>query len=178
VRITVETDERAYDEFPFTFTVRERSDEPMIGEPAPPSVQPTLATVTSIEEIDSSYPPRPAMHETTIADAVASGRPAVIAFATPAYCTSRICAPVMETVMDPLFAEFGDRATFIHVEPFVLRDLREANARNPVPAAREWRLQTEPWLFVVGADGAVRAKFEGIIGVDEVEQALLAALAP
>jgi hypothetical protein len=118
------------------------------------------------------------MHQTTIADAVTSGRPTVIAFATPAFCTSRVCAPVMDTVMDPLFARYSDVATFVHVEPYVLRDVREANVRNPVPAAREWMLQSEPWVFVIGRDGLVRAKFQRIIGVDEVEAELLAALEP
>ena len=147
-------------------------------ETATVGAQATLATVASVEEIDSSYPARPAMHETTIADATTSGRPSVIAFATPAFCTTRTCAPVMDTVMDPLFEEYGERAEFIHIEPYVLRDLRSSFVRNPVPAAREWQLQTEPWVFVVGRDGRVLAKFEGIVGVDEVQAALLAALEP
>jgi hypothetical protein len=177
VRVAVSTDDQAFEEFPFRFTVRERSDEPMIGDAAPPSEQATLGTVTAIEEIDSSYPPRTAMHDTTIASAISSGSPSVVAFATPAFCTSRTCAPVMDTVMDPLFTTYGDRAEFIHVEPYVLRDLRSSFARNPVPAAREWQLQTEPWIFVVGRDGRVTAKFEGIVSVDEVESALKAVLA-
>ena len=123
MRIAVTTPERSYDEFPFRFTVRERSPEPMIGEAAPASAQETTAT-TAIDEIDSSYPLRPHMHDRTIAAALTEGRPTMIAFATPAFCTSRVCAPVMDTVMDPLYERYGDRATFIHVEPFVLRDLR------------------------------------------------------
>ena len=174
VRIAVMTPERTYDEFPFQFSVRERTPEPMIGEPAPASMQATTANAP-IEEIDSSYPPRPHMHDRTIADALAEKRPLVIAFATPAFCTSRTCAPVMDTVMDPLYERYGDQATFIHVEPYVLSDLRNGFVQNPVPAAREWQLQSEPWIFVVDAQGRVAAKFEGIVGVDEVEAALAGA---
>lgn len=176
VRITVATPDRTYDEFPFRFTVRERSEEPMIGDPAPPSLQATLATEPNIEEIDSSSPPRPEMHNLTIADAVMSGKPAVIAFATPAFCHSRLCAPIMDTVMDPLAARFEDVAWFIHVEPNVLRDLRAGFVENAVPATREWKLQSEPWIFVVGRDGRIAAKFEGIVALDEVEAALQRAL--
>jgi hypothetical protein len=82
----------------------------------------------------------------------------------------------MDEIMDPLAAEYGDEAIFIHIEPFLLRDLREANARNPVPAVLDWRLQGEPWVFVVGSDGNVAAKFEGIAALDEVEGALERAL--
>lgn len=178
VKVSATLGAETFDESPFRFNVREDSSEPSIGDEAPRSVQQVLANVADIEEIDSSSPPRPAMHETTIADAVTSGKPAVIAFATPAYCRSRICAPVMETVMDPLAAEFGGRATFVHVEPFVLADLRAGFVQNPVPATREWRIESEPWIFVVGSDGRVAAKFEGIAALDEVRDALQAALQP
>lgn len=175
VRVTVAGE--TFDEAPYRFNVLERSSEPMVGEDAPRTVQQTLATAASIEDIDSSAPPRPDMHDTTIAEAVTSGEPAVIAFATPAYCRSRICAPVMDAVMDPLAEEFAGRAAFIHVEPFVLADLRAGFVQNPVPATREWRIESEPWMFVVGRDGRIAAKFEGVAGLDEVRDALNAALA-
>ena len=163
-------------ELPFRFNVLERTLEPAIGDRAPRSQQQTLATAASIDEIDSSFPPRPAMHDTTIAAAIDARRPAVVAFATPAYCTSRLCAPVMDTVMDPLAARYAGRATFIHIEPYVLSDLRASFRQNAVPATREWRLESEPWIFVIGADGRVAAKFEGVVALDEVEAALMLAL--
>jgi hypothetical protein len=160
----------------FQFSVMETTIEPALGDPAPPSLQATTAT-EPIESIDSSYPTRNSMHSMTIADAVASGRPSVIAFATPAYCTSRLCAPVMDEVVDPLSSRYEGEANFIHVEPFFLRDLREANARNPVPAVIEWRLQGEPWIFVLDRKGNIAGKFEGIVALDEVEAVLQLAVA-
>jgi hypothetical protein len=159
----------------FRFNVLEHSTEPAIGDPAPASMQQTLATA-AIEDIDSSFPPRAAMHDTTVADALRTGRPIVVAFATPAFCRSRTCAPVMDTVMDPLAAKYAGSATFIHIEPYVLRDVREDNVQNPVPATREWRLSTEPWIFVVDRQGRIAAKFEGITAPDEVESVLSLAL--
>lgn len=166
----------ALDEAPFRFNVLERSAEPMVGDDAPRSHQQVLAQAADIADIDSSYPPRPQMHDLTIADAIAAARPAVVAFATPAYCESRLCAPVMDTVMDPLYAAYHDRAAFIHVEPYVLRDMRAGFIQNAAPAAREWRIQSEPWIFVIGRDGKVAAKFQGVIARDEVEAALRNAL--
>ena len=164
-------------EVPFRFNVLERSSEPMIGGDAPRSTHATLATSTAIEDIDSSSPPRPHMHDVTIADAIARGRPSVIAFATPAYCLSRTCAPVMDTVMDPLFDRYSERASFIHIEPYALDDLRAGFIQTPEPVTREWGIQTEPWIFVVDAEGRVTAKFEGIAATEEVETALQDALA-
>jgi hypothetical protein len=41
---------------------------------------------------------------------------------------------------------------------------------------QQWGLPSEPWVFVVGADGKIRSKFEGAVGLDELEQAARAAL--
>lgn len=176
VQVTVVRDGTSPPPVPFRFNVLAHAPEPAIGDPAPASRQATLATVPRIEDIDSSYPPRPQMHDTTVADALASGKPIVVAFATPAFCQSRTCAPVMDTVMDPLYAKYRGQAVFIHIEPYELPQLRRSNVDEPVRAMREWNLQTEPWVFVVGRDGRVAGKFEGIMAADEVESVLVQAL--
>jgi hypothetical protein len=134
-------------------------------------VQQTLRDVGDISEIDSSSPPRTAMHELTIAEAIDSGRPTVVAFATPAFCQSRVCGPFMDTVVDPLFQRYGDRVNFVHVEPYVLGKARQGQL-VPIPAAEEWGLQTEPWLFIIDRQGRVAAKLEAIVALDEVEPVL------
>lgn len=178
VQVAITRGGRTLDPIPYRFTVLDHSDEPGVGDAAPASLQQTLATAANIDEIDSSYPPRPQMHQLTVADAIASGRPSVIAFATPAFCRSRTCAPVMDTVMDPLYAKYGTQANFIHIEPYDLQQLRQANIQDPVRATREWSLQSEPWVFVVDRRGRVAAKFEGIMAQDEVEAALQQTLSP
>ena len=37
---------------------------------------------------------------------------------------------------------------------------------------REWDLETEPWTFVVGADGKIVERYEGSVSVAELEEAL------
>ncbi|MBI2723437.1 MAG: hypothetical protein HYX50_00100 [Chloroflexi bacterium] len=174
--ISIARGSTTYDPIPYRFNVLDRTLEPMIGEPAPPSRQLTTADVADITEIDSSYPPRPGMHNQTVADALLTRKPTVIAFATPAFCRSRTCGPVMDTVMDPLFAAYGDRASFIHIEPYDLAALRQSNQQQPVQAMTDWNLTTEPWVFVVDRNGRVAAKFEGISSRPEVEAALLRTL--
>jgi hypothetical protein len=39
----------------------------------------------------------------------------------------------------------------------------------------EWGLTTEPWTFVVGADGRIASRFEGLVSVHELEAAVHAA---
>lgn len=175
--VTVTRNGKTEDPIPFRFNVLDHTPEPAVGDQAPPSRQATLADVPDLAEIDSSSPPRPSMHNITVADALATRQPVVLAFATPAFCQSRTCEPVMEAIMDPLSAMYAGRAIFIHIEPYALPTLRQSNVQVPVPATQEWRLQDEPWVFVIDRDGRIAAKFEGITAVDEVEAALTAALA-
>jgi len=174
--VTVTRNGKTEKPIPFRFDVVDHTPEPAIGDPAPLSRQATLADVSDISAIDSSYPPRPSMHNMTVADALATHEPIVLAFATPAFCETRICAPVMATVMDPLSAKYAGRVIFIHIEPYVLKDLRSSNNQVPVPATREWGIQDEPWVFVIDRSGHVAAKFEGITAFDEVDAAVQRAL--
>jgi len=177
VEVAVTLEGKKLDPIPFQFNVLEKSPEPAIGDPAPPSRQLTLADVADITEIDSSFPPRPHMHDITVADALATAKPIVVAFATPAFCESRTCGPVMDTVMDPLYEKYKGQAIFVHIEPYKLKELREGIARIPVEATQEWNLQTEPWLFVIDKQGKIAGKFEGITGLEEVETVLQRVLA-
>jgi hypothetical protein len=101
-----------------------------------------------------------------IADAIAQGKPQVIVFATPKFCTRRVCGPVVDVVRT-LLPAYGDRVVFTHQEIW-----RDAGASEFSPTVVEWGLQTEPWIFVVDGKGIVRAKFEGLTTAREIEAAL------
>ncbi len=153
------------------FFVAPTSSVPAIGAPAPRTVQPVLRDVRDIAEIDSSVPPRPELHTVTIAEAIAAGKPSLIAFATPAFCQTRFCGPVVDAVVAPLAKEYAARASFIHVEPYVLTEARKGKLL-PIPEMAEWGLASEPYLFVLDREGRVAGQFEGISEYDEVKRAL------
>jgi hypothetical protein len=158
------------------FNVLEEGTVPAIGDPAPRSEQLTLRDVADISEIDSTNPPNAEMHELTVAEALDKGKPVVVAFATPAFCTSRTCGPVMDKVVVPLFQKHRDRVNFVHIEPYDLQKARAGEGLVPVPALSEWGLQTEPWVFVIDKEGRIAGEFEGITSVEEVESVLLQVL--
>lgn len=155
------------------FFVRDATEpaEPRVGEPVPRSRQLTLADVRDIREIDSTLPPNPQLHDITVADALETGRPVVIAFATPAFCVTRFCGPIVERVLLPLSEQFAGRAEFLHIEPFVISEAREGRLEGTETTA-EWQLRSDPWIFVVDAQGVMFAKFEGIVEQEEVAEAL------
>lgn len=153
------------------FFVAATSAVPAIGAPAPRTVQPVLRDVRDIAEIDSSVPPRPELHTMTIAEATAAGKPSLIAFATPAFCQTRFCGPVIDAVVAPLAKEYAGRASFVHVEPYVLAEARKGKL-VPIKEMAEWGLASEPYLFVLDREGRVAAQFEGISEYDEVKRVL------
>lgn len=177
VEVEGQRDGEAFDPLRVRFTVLEQGTVPGIGEPAPRSQQLTLSDVADISEIDTSNPPHPELHDLTVAEALDAGKPLVVAFATPAFCTSRICGPVVDAVVVPLFEQYGEQAIFIHIEPWVLEDAR-AGELIPVETLAEWGLQTEPFIFVIDGDGLIAAKFEGITSAEEVGAALEELLGP
>ena len=177
VALAVEAGGRRYDPLlAAPVTVLERTPEPGIGDPLPASTHLTLRDVDDVSEVSSAPEPIAALSEPTVAEALASGQPVLVAIATPAFCQSRFCGPLLDQVVYPLYGEFAGRVRFVHVEPFDLAEARRGRL-VAVPLMAEWRLLTEPWIFVAGRDGRVAAKFEGIASIEEVRETLSALVA-
>lgn len=170
--LSVRIGDEEYDDVKVRFFVSEETTMPAIGDPVPPSTQPTVRDVADVAMIDSSTPPRPELHELTVAEAVANGKPTLVAFATPAFCQTRFCGPVVDSVVVPLYEKYGDRANFVHIEPYKLDEARNNGRLVPIPEMQEWGLPSEPWIFVLDASGKVAAKFEAIVSEEEVEPVL------
>lgn len=151
------------------FQVKPRSATPAVGDPVPASATLTGQTPQEIERFSSARPVDVSLYRVSIADALAERKPLVVLFATPGFCTSRTCGPSLE-VLQELRADYGGSANFVHVE--IYKDGRPNDKMEMVPAVAQWGLPSEPWLFVVGADGRLADKFEGSITVEEVRPSL------
>jgi hypothetical protein len=146
--------------------VLEASVTPPIGSPAPQSRNLIASDVPQLRQIDTSSQPDPRLHQVRIADAIAQRRPQLIVFATPQFCTSRMCGPTVEIVRT-LLPSFGKRVAFTHQE--IWQDFAE---KKVFATVEEWRLKSEPWIFLVNRDGIIDAKFEGLVTNYELEKAL------
>jgi hypothetical protein len=139
---------------------------PDVGDKAPVVSTDTVASAGgNLESVDTRKPPS-SMHDVDFAEAVGR-RPTVLLFATAALCQSRVCGPVID-LTEQVKAERGDEVAFVHQEIYVDNQI-DKGQRPPVAA---WGLPTEPWLFVVGADGRVAARFEGAFSEDELNKAI------
>jgi hypothetical protein len=151
------------------FKVLSVATVPAVGQAAPRSRNQTLADVPDASYIDSGNPPDD-MHMISIADAIAQHRPALVVFATPAFCESATCGPQVHAVQ-MLEPTYRGRLTFIHVE--IYRDYKpDPSKRQLTSTVLEWKLQTEPWVFLIDARGTISAEFEAVAAADELKVAV------
>jgi hypothetical protein len=82
---------------------------------------------------------------------------------------SRFCGPITDLVAE--LAPRYPKAAFVHVEVWQDFEKRQVNQ-----AAADWLLRQgdlhEPWVFVIGPDGKIVARFDNVAAKAEVEAAL------
>jgi hypothetical protein len=154
----------------FAIEVVDHTDSPEIGDKALASQNRTLKTVPDIRKLSSDANPDPDLYQMTVADALKTGLPTVVTFATPGYCTSHLCAPVVNTVK-AASQQFQGKANFIHIEVYKTFDpLVYADEMG------EWGLTSEPWTFVIDRQGTITARLGGPVSLKELSQSLEADL--
>ncbi len=159
--------------------IAEKSLVPDVGNAPPLSRTKTLGNTGDVQLLTTDFTPDPDLYQISIADAIESNRPAVIVFATPAFCTSPTCGPQVDTVSELKDAHLGE-ASFIHVEIYdnpeeIQGDLSRARFTE---AVGEWKLDrlpdwfNESWTFVLNSEGRIHQRFEGFVTLEELEESL------
>lgn len=144
---------------------------PEAGQKAPKIHTPTAQDVGGdLSKITTRIPPD---SQNKVDYAEALGRePIVLLFATPEFCQSRVCGPVVD-VAEQAKHEFGDKAAFIHMEIYNDND----PAKHPRSQVRAFHLPSEPWLFTIDRHGVVRDAVEGAFGLKLMHEAVEKAIA-
>ena len=138
---------------------------PVAGDEAPVIDTPTAEDVQDLAEIDTREP-HDTQHEENFSDVVGE-KPIVLTFATPLLCQSRVCGPVVD-VSEQVKSQYGEEVAFIHQEIFEDNDINKG-LRDQVKA---YGLPTEPWVYVIDADGNISSALEGAYGLTELEDAV------
>jgi hypothetical protein len=122
------------------------------------------------------------LSQTSTADALAMGKPYVIVIDSARFKVSPECGRALSMIRY-LLDRWGDRAVFIHLEPFEYQVITEEPVLsgsltdpplNTFAAAyglglEPWPAVKMPWVFVVDASGTVRAKYIGIVGTADID---------
>ncbi|MFL5897681.1 MAG: hypothetical protein ACJ76D_04360 [Solirubrobacterales bacterium] len=139
---------------------------PTVGERAPLIHTPTAQDVDGeLSKVTTRIPPD-SQNKVDYADALGK-EPIVLLFATPQFCQSRVCGPVVD-VAEQAKHEYGNKATFIHMEIYNGND----PAKRARPQVRAFHLPTEPWLFTIDRNGVVEDTVEGAFGLELMHRAV------
>lgn len=132
------------------------------------------AVVGEFKRVPKPGQKAPVIHTGTKEDYadVLGKEPIVLLFATPEFCQSRVCGPVVD-VAEQAKREYGDKATFIHMEIYNGND-PENGVR---PQVRAFHLPSEPYLFTIDRRGIVRDAVEGAFGLKLIHEAVDKAIA-
>lgn len=154
-----------------TAVVGEFERIPRPGQPASAIHTPTAQDVGGdLSKITTRIPPD-SQNKVDYAEALGK-EPIVLLFATPEFCQSRVCGPVVD-VAEQAKQEYGDKAAFIHMEIYNQND----PAKRVRQQVRAFHLPTEPYLFTIDRAGVVRAAVEGPFGLKLMREAVDKAIA-
>ena len=134
-----------------------------IGQAAPRIRTKTLSDVDGdVSRITTYRQPDERMYTYSVDQAIASGRPVLLEFATPAHCTP--CDRQLQMIKS-LLQKYDSKMIFIHMDQY---DDPEAYSAYHVPG--------DPWTFIVDRHGVVRFQQAGSMLYNELEDAIQSAL--
>jgi hypothetical protein len=154
----------------FVVSAPEEVSIPQPGEPMIPVDTPTTTDSRGVDPICTLEPPCP-LHEVTLTEALGEGRPVAFLIATPEFCQTALCGPVL----DVLLAEVDTHpdVRFLHAEvygdPRAVDNITEATVAE---APQAYALPFEPALFLADRDTTISTRLDNLYGAEELRAGL------
>lgn len=151
------------------------AEVPLVGTKFPVVDTPTFDNPGQIDQLCTRFEPCP-FHDNNARDILAAGKPMALLVATPAFCSTAYCGPVLDTLMEASspFSDIG----FVHVEVYANTDEVEGNYQDSrirlAPAVEAIGLTFEPSLFLVDSGGTLVDRIDNVFDQTEVTEALAA----
>ncbi len=160
--------------FPVQAFAVEDIDLILPGETFPLLETPTTAAPAPMDPLCTLFDGPCPFHDRSVSEVLTAGEPMAFLIATPAFCATSYCGPVLEE----LIAAAGKfpSITPIHLEVYenpseVGGDIRSPDIRA-VQAFADLGLTFEPALFLVGRDGVLAERIDNVFDQSELELAL------
>ena len=143
------------------------------GDTMPSIASPTEARDLGVERICTRFE-WCGFHETDLATVVGSGQKLAVLVATPAFCQSFWCGPILEDLIDAVPGH--PDILPIHVEVYANTDTVNGNIADPAielaPTVLDLGLDFEPSLYLVQGDGTILDRYDHTLAADELTEAL------
>ena len=146
---------------------------PLPGERFPAVRTPTVEASDGVDPLCTRIEPCP-FHTVSADDVLAAGRSLALLVATPAYCSTAYCGPVLETLVEASGA-YPD-LDIVHVEVYANPTEVDGNVLDPAirlaPAVERLGLGFEPSLFLIDADGILADRIDNVFDRTELDEVL------
>jgi thiol-disulfide isomerase/thioredoxin len=134
-----------------------------VGEQAPRIRTKTLSDVDGdVTRITTYRQPDDRMYSYSVDQALASGKPVLLEFATPAHCTP--CDRQLQ-IIKSLLQKYQAQMIFIHMDQY-----------DDPEAYKAYRVPGDPWTFLVDRRGVVRFAQAGSMLYNELDDAIKSVL--
>ena len=147
---------------------------PLPGEKLPELRFPTFDNEMGMKPICTQFNDPCPLHDKTIEQALATGKPLALLIATPAFCATAYCGPVLDVLLEqrPDFPGIE----FLHAEVFLNPGGVQGELTDPdvakSPTVEDLALPFEPTLFLVAPDRTIIDRIDNVYDNTELRQAL------
>jgi len=141
---------------------------PLIGSTLPGFDTPTVSNSRGIDPLCTRNPEPCPLHDITLNEALALGKPIAYLVGTPAHCQTGTCAPALDALLS-LREQVGNKITMLHAEIYT-----DDTATVVAPAVEALNMTYEPALFITDANGVVVERFDAIFDEAEITEAFAA----
>lgn len=138
------------------------------GERAVPVATPTTADPRGVDPICTREPACP-FHQVTLAEALVNGQPTAFLVASPLFCQTAVCGPVLDLLME----QAPSGANVVHAEVYAdAKATGDILRSTPTEAVTAYNLTFEPSLLVIDAAGLVVDRLDFLYDASELRAAL------
>jgi hypothetical protein len=145
----------------FQVFVKEDVPVPGIGDLLPAFDTPTFDDARGVDPVCTRRPTPCPLHEASLREALALGKPVVYLVGTPAHCSTGTCTPALDAIVQA-HDLLDDRFSFLHAEVYA-----DQNATRVAPAVGAVGMTYEPALFVTDERGVIVERLDAVF--DDVE---------
>lgn len=143
---------------------------PTIGSTMPGFDTPTVDDHRGVEPYCSLTPDPCPLHEVTLTEALASGKPVVYIVGTPAHCQTGTCAPGLEFLVAE-HERLGDQVVMVHADVYA-----DDKATTIAPAVTALKIDYEPVMYFMDATGTIVDRLDAVWDSSELRERLDALL--
>ena len=139
-----------------------------IGQIAPKAITRTLND-TPINKITTDSEPIKDFYKISIHNAFKNSKPTLILFSSPAFCTSPVCGPQIES-MKLIHEKYGNSINIIHVDTYLnVQELKSDFKKRKInPVLKDWGIEEGQWTFLIDSNNLIVSKFENFVSEKEL----------